>query len=362
MEAVDVREFVYTEIHSRRKPDIIVNMSPWKHKTMHYYEEILIPFHNSLRVFGLMYKNKRSSVRNVKIVLNCGKLYHWTLVVILWANVLRYFGAYSLGESFGLELTHKLVIHAVLFWGASAATAVTKVSTQRPVVFKKWEQYLMTYNITHSDQYYKNQKNRVTMALMVCWTSFFGHGAGVVYANFAPHLSYYVRIAVLPFVDPCNKTQDIYPTIVIIVFSLYVIITMIFMLQLGYLLLMTLGIADEFSHFNRRFLEHITIDSGKSSSSFQGDIETWRLRHLDLCRIVDEIDAAFGLHVLLMFASNIPVCSFLVYRILVTMSYLYGDTGIVHVITLLFVHFGLSVGILLVITYVGTRINTEVCI
>ena len=309
-----------------------------------------------------MYQNKRSSLRNIKILFNYGKLYHWTVVLLLWANFLRYFGAYTLGESFDMELIHKLVIHAVLFWGASAATAVTKVSTQRPVIFKKWQQYLMKYNITHSDQYYKNQKKRVTMALMVCWISFFGHGAGAVYANFAPHLSYYVRIGLLPFVDPYNKTQDLYPIIVIIILPLYVIITMICMLQLGYLLLMTLGIADEFSHFNRRFLAHITIDSGISSSSFQGDIEPWRLRHLDLCRIVDEVDAAFGLHILLMFVTNIPVCSFVVYRILLTMANFYEDTGVVHVITLLFINLGLSVGILLLITYIGTRLNTEVCI
>ena len=159
---------------------IIVHVSPWKHKTTHYYEEILIPFHNSLRVFGLMYKNKRSSMRNIKIVFNCGKLYHWTLVVILWANFLRYFGAYRLGESFGLELTSKLVIHAVLFWGASAATAGTKVSTQRPVIFKKWQQYLMKYNIIHTDQYFKNQKKRMYLTLSICWACFCAHSVGAV--------------------------------------------------------------------------------------------------------------------------------------------------------------------------------------
>ena len=182
-----------------------------------------------------------------------------------------------------------------------------------------------------------------------------------MYINFAPHLSYYVRIALLPFVEPCNKTQDLCPSIVIIVFSLYVIITMTCIFLLGYLLLMTLGIADEFSHFNETFLKHLSMDGNiYKRSSFQGDIEPWRLRHLDLCRIVDEIDAAFGLHVLLMFVSTIPICSLVVYRLVLTMAQYYEHTGVVHVITLLFINLGLSVGILLLITYIGTRLNTEV--
>ncbi len=164
----------------------------------------------------------------------------------------------------------------------------------------------------------------------------------------------------MPFVDPCSQEPAIYPAIVVITFATNLLNSTVCIFQLGYLLLMTLGVADEFTHFNSEFKNNIQVHS-RMKSSFEDDFEEWRLRHLELVEIAECVDNGFGLYIVLVFATNIPVCSFLVYRIIWTMAICSDEANFLPVLGQLTIHITLSVGILLVITYVGTRLNIEVC-
>ena len=83
--------------------------------TKHVYEDIVAPLCKVMAMFGLVFQTT-----NVK---QCGKkmqcifwVYYYILVVFVWLNVGRYFGAYTLGEPLQLQLILKFAAHMILFW------------------------------------------------------------------------------------------------------------------------------------------------------------------------------------------------------------------------------------------------------
>ena len=90
------------------------------------------------------------------------------------------------------------------------------------------------------------------------------------------------------------------------------------------------------------------------------DIEKWRERHRELCNVVQLIDSCFGLHILIVITSCVPVAAFMIYAMVMLMG-LYHDVDQFEEVLILSVTSLLSSAILLgCIIYAGTKLNTEV--
>ena len=55
--------------------------------------------------------------------------------------LVRYFGAYTFGEPFSVNLVAKLMMHAVFFWAATCMSAGLPMSSKKTAIFVEWKRY-----------------------------------------------------------------------------------------------------------------------------------------------------------------------------------------------------------------------------
>ena len=345
--------FVFTEPQPTNESADNMTTLQWEpRKPRLFYETALEPFHVSLRLFGLMYHvdgNRRCNV---------AKWYHRLVVMLIWLNFLRYFGAYDLGEPFGFMLTTKIAIHGTIFWGISGVAAATIMAKQRPVIFNAWYKYKRDFNPNVSSLEQKSIRKRVYITLLVSWSLFAVTTAIFIFAYWHDQVVFILRLGLLPFAGLCDEQfHNIFSFIFILFVNVFNMSICGF--QLGYLLLFVKGLEDEFAKFNADFKNCITPNTARKDYI---DLEHWRKQHLELSKLADLVDSGFGLHILLLFLTNIGVCSFLVYMTILILGHGVDNEGMATMLAIYLVYLALSVGIIFIITYAGTNLNTQVII
>ena len=343
--------FIFTEPQPCRNIHYINDTSSTKRMSKHsrmFYESALEPFHVSLRIFGMMYtvdSDKR---------FNISKWYHRYVAIVMWLNFLRFFAAYNLGEAFGFLVTSKIIIHGILFWSVSGCVAATVMAKQRPIIFKTWLKYRNNYNLTFDQNYRKLTKRRVVITLVSSWLILIIATVIFTFVYDNNQIIFILRLALLPFVDICDEQFHTFLYFLVILF-INLFNMSICGFQLGYMLLIVMGITDEFSHFNAQFHKCITHSPQTSI-----DLEYWRKQHLELSKLTDMVDTGFGLYILLLFVTNIGVCCCLVYMTIFTMAQGIASNNMASMLVIFISYLILSVGIILIITYAGTKLNTQV--
>jgi hypothetical protein len=341
--------FIFSEPQPINDPNNKAGPSPWKAKqSLLFYETALHPFHVSLRLCGLMY-----DVNSIKR-FNMAKWYHCLVVVLVWLNFLRFYAAYNLGEPFGVLVTLKITIHGIIFFSVSCSVAAINMTRQRPIIFRAWHKYKTDFNQTMSDTDKRVIEQRINVTLAVSWLVLLTAIVIFIFAYNQDQLTYIFRLSLLPFVGICDeKYHKILYFLFIAVTNLFN--TTIYVLQLGYLLIVVMGITDEFAQFNSEF--HRCIIKSPPNTI---DLEYWRKRHLELSKLTDLVDAGFGLFILLLFLANIGVCCFLVYMTVLTMAQDMAGEGMASVLAIFLFYLAMSVSIVFIITYAGTKLNTQV--
>ena len=314
-----------------------------------FYQTALEPFHVSLRCFGMMYDT------NTESRFNISKWYYRFVMVIMWFNFLRFFAAYNLGEPFGLMVTSKIIIHGMFFWSICGCVATKIMAKHRPIIFKAWLEYRDNFSLTADKHHRKQVQQRVLITLVTSWLILIIATAILYFVYDHNQMIFILRLTLLPFVDICNQQyHNVLYFCLILFINLFNMSTCGF--QLGYMLLIVMGITDEFSQFNAQF-EKCLNHSSQSSI----DLEDWRKQHLELSKLTELVDAGFGLYILLLFLTNIGVCCFLVYMTIFTMAAQDTAPNVMAGMVAIFVFYlSLSVGIIFIITYAGTKLNTQV--
>ena len=333
--------------------DLSGGLTQWKGTRMreqNTYERDLKSYHVFLYILGLHF-----NARSVNKVTGM-KLLHLVILVMMCFNMLRYFAAYSIGESFGVFLITKMAAHTVMFWGASSAMAGTFISLRRPHLFEAWNEYLDNYKVESNINLEQKHRRRVNVACVLACIAIVGTISAHVASMYNPNMQALVAIQLLPFYDVCEpyKLNQVLLKITIIV---EVYCWVIFLVQLIYTLLLITALSDEFVRYNSDFNKHIKR-SKPDCNILQGSIEDWRSRHRGLCGVVKILDDGIGMYILLLFISIIPLCCFVVFCMFMTD---FTKTGTLPLVwTTLIPLFIMCLTILMGITLTGSNLNHQV--
>lgn len=99
----------------------------------------------------------------------------------------------------------------------------------------------------------------------------------------------------------------------------------------------------------------VTLPGG--SVTFRGDLEHWRRRHSAILGLVRQLDDGLGLYVLVIFTSNIPICCFLLFIVIMGQYALHMRLMVWAMIVPIILLCG---SILFTITYCGTKLQSQV--
>ena len=106
------------ESRRRRRVHKVESTSPYR------------PLVLAMLLFGMLfYLPKHSGMRHPRI--SWSLVYHGCLLILLWGNVIRFFTAYSLRETFGPTLVGRILLHTFVAKGAVCASACTFMSLRR---------------------------------------------------------------------------------------------------------------------------------------------------------------------------------------------------------------------------------------
>ena len=306
----------------------------------------------SLKCWGLLY------VDNVNMPLKMGasKLYHYVMVILIAINFFRYFGVYSIGEAFGTLLLNKMICHILFFWALTSIITGQIISKMQPVISKIWYDYVRRYKVVYSENIIEKGRRRVIKASAICWTLTGISAATYFFCCFHKVMKESLKVFLYPVIGPCDEVNI---TASLVIAFLLTVITAITVFTLGYILLMTLALRDEFFRYNLELTRHMEFDQ-TDPLSFVANVEYWRHRHMGICRLVKNTDNSFGLYILFVFISNIPMSCFLIYNLLMTQIKSKMVTAIFWIYNIPML--SNSITILLVIAYCGTKLNSEVSI
>ena len=92
-----------------------------------------------MRISGLFFYPP--SHRSVACRLSGSMIYHAVVMLLIWANFLRFFSTYSSREPYGPTLVRKVLIHVFYFQCAMCITSSTLLSFRRKNIWIKHRQY-----------------------------------------------------------------------------------------------------------------------------------------------------------------------------------------------------------------------------
>lgn len=213
------------------------------------YEAMLNPYQRLMVYCGLMSHCVPSKDTGTSGGWRFSRISHTLVLMIAWFNVIRYFGAYHFGEPFDIPMLYKLIIHIAFLWSGCSVLAGHTLGAVQVEMFQHWTQYQRDYLVSYSPKEKQHQRRRVLLALTV--TSSVTLLAGVGYCTILVdrEVRNYVQVFLLPFYNRCWTGAPDY-FIVGMAFLIQVLMMGSSLIVLGYLLLLVLGLRDEFTKFN----------------------------------------------------------------------------------------------------------------
>ncbi len=184
----------------------------------------------------------------------------------------------------------------VLFWYATGLTMGISMVKQHAVIFKKWMLYVTRYNIQQDYVQRTKQKKHKKLLIIIATLCIIYHVISSILYTTDLRFEIFGKMWMLPFIDKCENPVSIrYRCFAALVFTAHIASSVFVIAQFLYVMLIIHGIRDEFQHYNTDFQTHISTTNVPLKATFDGDIEEWRIRHLELCQLVECVDEGYGL-------------------------------------------------------------------
>ena len=252
------------------------------------------------KLSGTLFYEPNASKCNIYVILQLS--YHGIIELITWSNVIRFFFAYKLDESFSPELMIKVYMHIAYFFCAITCTLSCFTGVKGPTALKKLDSYHQKYSCQVNGDKIKKQSIIVLIVACLVWI------AVALYATFcSSSCQAFVMINLMPFSDGFESTTDIpfalrlgltlWTTIMYAVFSVFI----------AWFIMLGMIIKKEFETITSK------LCTGKEDES---EIEAIRKQHFHLSTITKELDEIFSVHILIIFITHIPCICINIYLLL----------------------------------------------
>ena len=335
--------------------------------------KVLRPLYVCLRIFGMIWKEKQNLFHGKVFSFDLCTVHCFILLLSAWFNVFQFFVSYDRTDVYGSILFQKVNVHIFSFQLACALTSfVFYHHRHMPKFIKLWE----NYKIRYGGVLLTSMKR--TLTLKCIWINVVNVGFIVFYKLYLfmkdRHLFVMQNLPLFAYTLP---ELNIWLVIFFGILNFY--LAMAWIQSLISIVCITKALKDEFSQLSqdlrdrlhegeahgKRFLDHITsqLKFGKLNKQEDGnkhnyDIEVYRQRHLELCKLVRVYDDIASCYLLFLYLFSIPVLVLVMYTLWVFDKDSSADNlgqCILSIITLVF-----FVAILISITVAATSLNTAV--
>ena len=285
---------------------------------------------------------------NYSILVYYGFLiYSIITITVNWFNVGRYFWAYPGGDVFGPSLFLKIVNHVMYFQIALGSTVFCISSCKIPSLVKLWQ----TIRCDHDTDGVLSHKLQITIRVTMCVLTLFLFTPILMCVQNDTNL-FMIKLLALPF--QFNMTS--FPVQIGIQIG-SAIALLLYMGQwtgaIAFLVVACLRIADDFKKIEVNMKKDLESCSIRQLLN-QFDLELYRQRHLQLCKLVEILDNIISVYVLGAFITNIPVVCFSIYILMSQPFMIYQGSINVLIVTLSMFVF------LMIITASGSILSNQV--
>ena len=252
----------------------------------------------ALKICGLMIdKNERSRWKYIFQVTLFS-----LLLGVNWANVIRYFAAYEIGEPFSPELCIKILIHTIYVLVALTNTAFLPCSLSMPSLLTRWQLYHEKHNIPSSPV--TKQIRKHCLVSIIVWLM------GFMITLLLITLEQYSESPIglyqhKPFANDYKRLIDVPTVNKVVVAAIYLQMENGFCMYFSCFIIVALALRKEFE---------VLATCCKWTSE---EIEISRQRHFELSSIVTDMDRIVSPFILSIFVCCIPAICFNIYIMVV---------------------------------------------
>ena len=258
-------------------------------------------------LLGFRFKRCRNSNTNPKqLVRMTTKCSFFMMTILSWANVFRFFIAYTLDVVWGPDLADKFLYHITLLIQASGSVFALLLSLKTDKFFADWWDYKIKFGTDRNDCMKRLARNAkvsiiVTLAMIAAIQTLYIYQYMLINGSFVEY----------QFIGLIAETtvQEKHPILIIALLCSGIFLAG-WLFPISYMAIICLGLRDEFLIQRREFEQEF-----KKHNQFVGDLEKHRKRHSDIACLVKQWDCICSVYILVLFVLNIPFCCFLVYTI-----------------------------------------------
>ena len=278
--------------------------------------KVLHPLYVCLGIFGMIWKGKQKLFHRKICSFDLCTLHCVILLGMSWCHAFQFFASYEKSDVFGSVLFQKIGIHVFSFQMACGLTSFVFFHYKHiPNFIKLWENYKIRYGGVLPISVKK------TLAVRCIWINIFTIGfiAFVKGYMFIKDKRLFARHN-LPLLAYILDEPELWLLVLCGILNFY--LTMAWIQSLISILCITKALHDEFLQLSLDLRERLH-EGNSQSHKFQiwkpagknnkYQIEMYRQRHLQLCKLVQVYDDSASCYLLFLYLFSIPVLVLIMY-------------------------------------------------
>ncbi|CAH1796305.1 unnamed protein product [Owenia fusiformis] len=260
----------------------------------------LRPLLTTMRAFGLFHSGERGGkARHITI----SKVYSVIIIILLWANFVRYFAVYTSHSWYGPGLFFRICRHIFFLQAALGATTCYYTAMHIPEFFKECYHHMSN----RDDLSYRTH--------LTVWSKIYVIVAVLVTIGHTVLVGFWINtngqnseFEFLPFYG----RNDTFPAFIRVFHSVITVsCTLAWAFSTCLFILFCITLKEEFARFTKKF-KLATSEDG----TFDGDMEQFRRAHNKICGLVNRADSLFNFNTVIVYTTDAVVMIFVMYNLL----------------------------------------------
>ena len=279
----------------------------------------------SMMIFGLVWKTMRANLQTARCRCEIKTIHSCIVLILVWFNALKYFLEYDGSDSYGPRLFKKIWAHIFTLQMACGITSSVYLRCKKmPEFFSMWYNYKLKYEGVPTALMTRIVVIRVLVinlllgSISIIWFSCIIIRSPEIYQN--------QEITMFAFV---KKETPIW--LVALGYCLNIYQRLAWLQSVIFCICMTKNLREEFHHFTVELINVVdayklkpcgeienletTHHSSTPNNASNNQLETYRQRYVDLCRLVSSFDDVISLYLLFTYLFSIPIIVILIYAL-----------------------------------------------
>ena len=279
----------------------------------------------SMMICGLVWKRMRTNVQTARYSCEINTIHSCIVLTLVWFNALKYFPAYDGSDSYGPRLFKKMGAHIfALQMSCGITSSVYFRYKQMPEFLRMWYNYKLKYEGVPTTLMTKTVVIRVVLInLLLGSTSVIWFLCIIIRS---PERNENQETIMFAFM---KKETSIW--LVALSSFLNIYLRLAWLQSVIFCIYITKNLRDEFQHFTVELINVVdayklkpcgkiedietTSVSSTSNNAPNKQLESYRKRYVDLCRLVSSFDGVISLYLLFTYLFSIPIIVILIYAL-----------------------------------------------